>query len=959
MFSGNGRAFNRLVVGGGTDTGSGGRMPHSRSWRGVSMRVRLFAGLGLAVALLATLVALLAPPLQAQTTTEVEVPNDWGLIPSGLATGDQFRLVFYSSTKTDATSTDIEDYNTFIKNLAAAGHADLADYSAGFRVVGCTAAVDARDNTATNTNTDGAGVPIYWVNGSKVADDNADFYDGDWDDEANDKDESGNNGPDTSVGANRPFTGCEHNGTEAATSGGFSSALGTSQVHVGRPNSSLTTSGPLSSNNTADKNLLRPMYGLSQVFEVAAPGPPPEVTVPNDWGLIPSGLATGDQFRLVFYSSTKTDATSTDIEDYNTFIKNLAAAGHADLADYSAGFRVVGCTAAVDARDNTATNTNTDGAGVPIYWVNGSKVADDYADFYDGSWDDEANDKNESGNNGPDTSLDDNDPWTGCEHNGTEAFSGGGSTSNALGANGVRIGVLNDSTTNYGPLNKEFIGGNIQNRLMYGLSQVFKVLASPETTLSALVLEDAINGSAITLDPGFAPDHFEYAASVGFPVSQLTVIPTKNDAGASIKYLSELDGELDDVLNDANTSQTGFQVNLAEGAPHFIKVEVTSSDGTTTATYTLTVTRAVGPGQVLLSEKLLSLTEGEMDSNSYSLVLNRQPAANVTVTIGGHAETGVDVTPTTHVFNTSSWHMPVDVFVEADADANSTNESVTLTHTATSSDSFFDGITIPSVIVNVDDQDAPDHHIRTITLPPGEKPLPEEEIYPLVHLPPAMPTESGIEFLIIDPSKQVFEHINVVAEGHIWRPSGLWGEPDTDTMWVVDPSHLGIHPLKLSALKQGLIERRVAADASEFDQRLNYNCHFSEGRASGNGNPSLTVMWGSASQLWIANNSSGTLDAYDRDSSITDQCYTRNVTSWAADGQSYETADEDFKSPFGFFAWLDLSGGPLTVRGIWASSTKVWLSGPTGGVYTSPPVADRGMYFILRLTQLIVRPDSR
>ena len=460
---------------------------------------------------------------------------------------------------------------------------------------------------------------------------------------------------------------------------------------------------------------------------------------------------------------------------------------------------------------------------------------------------------------------------------------------------------------------------------------------SNDATLSDLVLRDASNGSAITLDPGFSAGHFDYSASVGFPVSQITVIPTKNDAGASIKYLSELNDE----LNDANTSKTGFQVNLAEGLENVIKVEVTAEDGTTTETYTLTVTRAVGPGQVLLSEKLLSLTEGEMDSNSYSLILNRQPAANVTVTIGGHAETGVDVTPTTHVFNTSSWHMPVDVFVAADADANSTNESVTLTHTATSSDSFFDGITIPSVIVNVDDQDAPDHHIRTITLPPGshalppgEKPLPEEEIYPLVHLPPAMPIESGIEFLITDPSKQAFEHINVVARGHIWRPSGLWGEPDTDTIWVVDPSHSGIHPLKLSALKQGLIERQVAANTSEFDQRLNYNCHFSEDRTIGNGNPSLTVMWGMATELWIANNSSGTLDVYDRDSSITDQCYTRNVTSWAADGQSYMTEDEDFKSPFSFFGGLDLAGGPLTVWGIWAGSTKIWLSGPTGGVYT-------------------------
>ena len=69
MISGNGRASNRLVVGRGTDAGSGGSMPHSRFWRGVSRRVRLFAGLGLAVALLATLVALQALPLQAQTTT--------------------------------------------------------------------------------------------------------------------------------------------------------------------------------------------------------------------------------------------------------------------------------------------------------------------------------------------------------------------------------------------------------------------------------------------------------------------------------------------------------------------------------------------------------------------------------------------------------------------------------------------------------------------------------------------------------------------------------------------------------------------------------------------------------------------------------------------------------------------------------------------------------------------------
>ena len=158
-----------------------------------------------------------------------------------------------------------------------------------------------------------------------------------------------------------------------------------------------------------------------------------------------------------------------------------------------------------------------------------------------------------------------------------------------------------------------------------------------------------------------------------------------------------------------------------------------------------------------------------------------------------------------------------------------TNESVTLTHTTTSMDSLFHNITGPSVIVNVDEQDPPDHHIRTIRLPqgsydlpPGDKALPEEEFE----------VWTG------------FGQIEGVAEGHIWRPSGLWGDPDTDTIWVVDPSHFGIHALKLSALKQGRVERHVAADTSEFDQRFNYRCHFDGSRASGEGNPSLTVMFG-------------------------------------------------------------------------------------------------------------------
>ena len=96
------------------------------------------------------------------------------------------------------------------------------------------------------------------------------------------------------------------------------------------------------------------------------------------------------------------NATSSDIGDYNTFVQNQRGGGaHADPEPYSSQFRVVGSTAAVDARDNTGTT----GTGVPIYWLNGAKVANNYADFYDGSWSNEANPKTAIGDTNSTTGI--------------------------------------------------------------------------------------------------------------------------------------------------------------------------------------------------------------------------------------------------------------------------------------------------------------------------------------------------------------------------------------------------------------------------------------------------------------------------------------------------------------------------------------------------------------------------
>ena len=231
------------------------------------------------------LLAVLGTALPAAAQSVVtEVPSDWSLKPTAVTAGTQFRLLFLSSTMRNASSTDIADYNTFVQGLAAAGHTDIQDYSAGFRAVGCTADTDARDNTSTTYTSTDKGVPIYWLNGAKAADEYEDFYDGSWDDEANDKNESGTDGPDTFFAANWPFTGCDHDGTEAFTSSNTSHALGALLVRLGQPNRSVSGDGPLSSTDlgTDLNSELRHMYGLSAVFQVATatsvPGAPSGLT---------------------------------------------------------------------------------------------------------------------------------------------------------------------------------------------------------------------------------------------------------------------------------------------------------------------------------------------------------------------------------------------------------------------------------------------------------------------------------------------------------------------------------------------------------------------------------------------------------------------------------------------------------------------------------------------------------
>lgn len=101
-------------------------------------------------------------------------------VPAGLNPGDQYRLAFITSTERDATSSDIADYNAFV-TTAANSQTALAALGTTWMAIASTATVDARDNTGTNPSS--AGVPIYLLDAAstKIADNNADLWDGDID----------------------------------------------------------------------------------------------------------------------------------------------------------------------------------------------------------------------------------------------------------------------------------------------------------------------------------------------------------------------------------------------------------------------------------------------------------------------------------------------------------------------------------------------------------------------------------------------------------------------------------------------------------------------------------------------------------------------------------------------------------------------------------------------------------
>ena len=202
---------------------------------------------------------------------------------------------------------------------------------------------------------------------------------------------------------------------------------------------------------------------------------PLEEEVAADLGLVPAGVRNGDRFRFLFITHDAHTAESDQGASFDDSVDNAVGDSRdrwhflRESDSVSLDQRALVSTPGVDARVRTDTTFTAGDKGVPIYWLRGSKVADDYEDFYDGSWDDVTSPRNSRGAVVTVTAQ----PWTGSANDGTELFAG--TVSLALGRTRVGIAGLGSTTAGHGPLSGGDVAATGMLRPLFGLSPVYVV----------------------------------------------------------------------------------------------------------------------------------------------------------------------------------------------------------------------------------------------------------------------------------------------------------------------------------------------------------------------------------------------------------------------------------------------------------------------------------------------------
>jgi hypothetical protein len=202
-----------------------------------------------------------------------------------------------------------------------------------------------------------------------------------------------------------------------------------------------------------------------------------------------------------------------------------------------------------------------------------------------------------------------------------------------------------------------------------------------------------------------------------------TVATADGTATAPSDYLSALAGTtsiaaggatgtttLTATINGDNEFEAAevFVVNLS--APSNATIAVGQGEGT--------IVNDDTPGVVITqSGGTTDVAEGGT-GDSYTLVLTSQPTANVSIALAPNAQVTAATSPV--VFTSVNWNTPQTVTVGAVDDAVVEGPHTgTIGHTVTSADAVYDGFTVPSVTVNITDNDLPTLAINDVSVSEG------------------------------------------------------------------------------------------------------------------------------------------------------------------------------------------------------------------------------------------------
>ena len=190
------------------------------------------------------------------------------------------------------------------------------------------------------------------------------------------------------------------------------------------------------------------------------------------------------------------------------------------------------------------------------------------------------------------------------------------------------------------------------------------------------------------------------------------------------------------TIENWNTAQT-VTVSAAEDADATVDADVTlthtASGGdygsVATKTVTVTITENDTAGLTIYPTSL-TVTEG--GANTYTVRLDSEPTADVTVAINGHAGTdltlsGATLTNDALTFTTDNWNTAQTVTVSAAVDADATADAdVILSHTASGGD--YGIATAQTVTVAIEEDD--DQRVELILITGGEDDGPASDAIP-------------------------------------------------------------------------------------------------------------------------------------------------------------------------------------------------------------------------------------